>query len=376
MCNLTNMRVLLSSIPQHGHLFPLLPLARALRAQGDEVAFMTGTGVAAVLNQEDIPLHAAGPMPDVLGAEALRRTGVDPFTNPTPEGIAVFFVDARIELGGEEALAAGAAFRPDLVIRERFDYLGPLVAADRNVPMATMALGPAVPQFLLDALDDHAKAAHAALKLPTPKNTWFLDPCPPRLQADGWPHPTGWLALRPEAHRGGRTAVPPNTSPRPRVLVTFGTWFNKPETLTPLLQELSTMDVDIVATLGLATDASQYDVDPTRVHFVPFTALDALLEGVEVVLTHGGAGTMLGSLSRGIPMVAVPAGADNSFNAAQIAASGAGIALPPDEATPTAVAGAVRTVLDEFRYREAAASIAKEIAAMPTPAEIAAALRP
>jgi UDP:flavonoid glycosyltransferase YjiC (YdhE family) len=349
MCNLANMRVLLSSIPQHGHLLPLLPLARALRAQGDEVAFMTGAGVAGVLNEEGIPLHAAGPMPDVLGAETIRRTGDNPFTNPTPQGIAAFFVDVRIELGGEEALAAGAAFQPDLVIRERFDYLGPLVAADR------------------------AKAAHAARQLPLPADGWFLDPCPPSLQAEGWPHPAGWRALRPEAHRGGGTEVPPNTSSRPRVLVTFGTWFNQPETLTPLLQELSTMDLDVVATLGLATDPSQYDVDPNRVHFVGFTALDALLAGVDVVLTHGGAGTMLGSLSRGIPMVVVPAGADNAFNAAQIAASGAGVTV--HEGTPAKVATAVRTVVDEFRYREAAASLAKEIAVMPTPTEVAAELR-
>jgi UDP:flavonoid glycosyltransferase YjiC (YdhE family) len=367
------MRVLLSSIPQHGHLLPLLPLARALQAQGDEVAFMTGAGVAGVLAEEGIPLHAAGPMPDVLGAETIRRTGDNPFTNPTPNGIAAFFVDVRIELGGEEALAAGQAFQPDLVIRERFDYLGPLVAAERNVPMATMALGPAVPQFLLDALDNQAKVAHAARQLPVPADTWFLDPCPPSLQAEGWPHPAGWRALRPEAHRGGGTEVPPNTSSRPRVLVTFGTFFNQPETLTPLLQELSTMDVDIVTTLGLATDPSQYDVDPNRVHFVGFTALDALLQGVDVVLTHGGAGTMLGSMSHGIPMVVLPAGADNAFNAAQIVASGAGVAV--DDGTPAKVADAVRTVLGELRYREAAAALAKEIAAMPTPAEVAAELR-
>lgn len=370
-----NMRVLLSSIPQHGHLFPLLPLARALRAQGDELAFVTAAGVARVLNLENIPLYAAGPMPDVLGEETTRRTGDNPFVHPTPQAAGAFFVDVRVDMGGDEALAAGAAFRPDLVLRERFDYLGPLVAADRGVPMATLALGPAAPPMLLDFLDDRARAAHAARELPMPADTWFLDTCPPALQSEGWQHPEGWRALRPEAHRGGSTATPPNTSPRPRVLVTFGTWYNKPETLAPLLRELSTMDIDIVATLGLATDASQYDVDPSRVTFVPFTALDSLLEGVELVLTHGGAGTMLGSMSRGIPMVVVPAGADNFMNAAQVAAAGAGIALQPDEATPSAVADAVRTVLDEFRYREAAASIAKEIAAMPTPAEIAAELR-
>ncbi|GAA3432800.1 glycosyltransferase [Kutzneria kofuensis] len=370
------MRVLLSSIPQHGHLLPLLPLARALRAQGDEVAFMSGAGVAPVLNAEDIPLFAAGPMPDVLGEEAFRRTGDNPFVHPTPQAGAAFFVDARIDLGGDEALAAGRSFQPDLVIRERLDYLGPLVAADRGVPLATLAFGPEPPPALLDFFDAQAQAAHAARNLSTPTDTWFLDTCPPSLQVDGWQRPAGWHALRPEPHRdNGATAPLPTGSPRPRVLVTYGTWFNTPEKMSPMLRELSNADVDIVATLGLASDPSQYDVDPSRVTFVPFMALDTLLDGVEVVLTHGGAGTTLGSMARGIPMVVTPAGADNFLNGAQVAAAGAGIVLQPDEATPTAVAEAVRTVLAEFRYREAAASVAKEIAAMPTPAEVAAELR-
>jgi UDP:flavonoid glycosyltransferase YjiC (YdhE family) len=135
------------------------------------------------------------------------------------------------------------------------------------------------------------------------------------------------------------------------------------------------VDVDIVVTLGLASTAEQYDVDEDRVTFVPFTALSTLLEGVDVVLTHGGAGTTLGSLASGVPLVLTPVGADNFLNAGQVAAAGAGISLLPDEATPQAVAAAVRTVLAEFRYREAAASVAKEIAAMPTPAEVAAEMR-
>ena len=369
------MRVLLSSIPQHGHLVPLLPLARALRAQGDEVAFLTGAGMKPVLSAEDIPLLAAGPMPDVLGEETVRRTGTDPFVHPTPEGAAAFFVDARLDLGGDDALAAGRSFAPDLVVRERLDYFGPLVAADRGVPLATLAFGPTILPVLTDFLDAQAQSVYAARNLTAPDDSWFLDTCPSTLQIDGYQQPHAWHALRPEAYRGSADATLPPASQRPRVLVTFGTWFNTPEKIGPVLRELSTLDVDIVVTLGLATEPTQYDVDPGRVTFVPFTALDTLLTGVDVVLTHGGAGTTLGSLARGIPMVITPAGADNFVNAAQVAAAGAGIALLPDQATPAATAEAVRTVLAEFRYREAAASVAKEIAAMPTPAEVAAELR-
>ena len=369
------MRVLLSSIPQHGHLLPLLPLARALRAQGDEVAFLTGAGMQPVLSIEDIPLLPAGPMPDALGKETVRRTGANPFVQPTPEAAAAFFVDARLDLGGKDALAAARAFDPDLVVRERLDYVGPLVAADHGVPLATLAFGPAIPAPLIDFLDAQARSAYTARNLATPEDRWYLDTCPPSLQADGYQQPPAWHALRPEPHRGSVIMELPKASERPRVLVTYGTFFNAPEKMGPVLRELSTVDAEIVVTLGLATEPSQYDVDPGRVTFVPFTALDTLLSGVNVVVTHGGAGTTLGSMARGIPMVITPAGADNFLNAAQVAAAGAGIALLPDQATPAATAEAVRTVLAEFRYREAAASVAKEIAAMPAPAEVAAELR-
>jgi len=37
------MRVLFSSTPGDGHIYPLLPLAHALQARGHEVAFATST---------------------------------------------------------------------------------------------------------------------------------------------------------------------------------------------------------------------------------------------------------------------------------------------------------------------------------------------
>ncbi|QWF79733.1 glycosyltransferase [Amycolatopsis sp. CA-230715] len=188
------------------------------------------------------------------------------------------------------------------------------------------------------------------------------------MQDQAWQRPATRLPLRPEAFRvPGRPAAAAGRGTRPKVLVSFGTVFANPAVLGPILRELSTMDVDIVAT----ADPDGYEVE--RVAFVGFTPMSELLDGVDVVITHGGAGTTFGTLSRGIPLVVVPQGADNFIQAERVAASGAGVALPPD-AAPRAVAKAAGTVLGDIRIREAAAAVGKEIDSMPTPGEVAATL--
>jgi UDP:flavonoid glycosyltransferase YjiC (YdhE family) len=52
------------------------------------------------------------------------------------------------------------------------------------------------------------------------------------------------------------------------------------------------------------------------------------------VVSHGGGGTILAALSRGLPLVLLPQGADQFHNAERVAEVKAGIALTPSEATP------------------------------------------
>jgi len=243
------------------------------------------------------------------------------------------------------------------------------------VPVATRAFGPAIPSPFLAALDATAQSRYAERGLRPGPSTWYLDTCPPSMQVDGWRRPEGWQPLRPEPHSmPGAAAYVPDKSLRSRVLVTFGTHFSAPEVISPLLRELATLDVDIVVTLGLIADPQQFEVDHSRVTFVPFTPLADLLSDVDAVLTHGGAGTTLSALAAGIPLVVTPQGADQFVQAERVAAAGAGIALQPGEVTPQATAAAVQTVLTEFRIRAAAAAVAKEIAAMPSASEVAAVL--
>ncbi|NEA39849.1 glycosyltransferase [Streptomyces sp. SID11385] len=366
------MRVLFSSTPQHGHLLPELPLARAFRDRGDEVAFLTSAGFASLFADEGFTHLPVGPEIDVLLAEAARLAGVSDPTQPSPAAAAELFASARINTTGDEAVAAARAFGPDLVVVEGTDYVGPLVAAVLDVPYAKLALGPAIPVEFTSVFDDVAELRYKERGLTVPAPTWNLDPCPALLQAPGWEPPPGHLPIRAEAHRGAgapkaATFVP--TGDRPRVLVSFGTHFTEPAVLRPLVAALSA-HADLVVAVGLTATAADYEDVSGGVEIVGFTPLADLLGGIDLVVTHGGAGTTMGTLSRGVPLVVVPQGADQFVQAGAVAASRTGVAVMPP-AAPEAVAEAVREALGNPEYRDNARRAAGQVAAAPSPGEIA-----
>ncbi|MEH1164401.1 glycosyltransferase [Micromonospora sp. CPCC 205539] len=379
-----SMRVLFSTTPAFGHFLPLLPLARAFRRQGHDVAVVTAVGMTPLISPEGFELLAAGPMPDALFAEVGRKLGINPATEPTPEAVAEFFAGVRIDLTADEAIAQAKRWQPDLIINEMVDFVGPLVATSLDVPLATVAFGPSVPAEFTDALTATARPRYEERGLPAPAGTpsgrWLLDTCPPGLQFPDFAVPSGMerIALRPEPHQAADALAgvgTPQAGGRPRVLVSFGTVFADPAVVGPLLGALTALDVDVVATLGLDGKPEDYQLDSDRVEFSPFVPLAQLLENVDAVITHGGAGTTLGTLARGIPMVVVPQGADQFFQADRVAASGAGLALMPGQADPAAIAAALRRLLDEPTFTAEARRISAEVAAMPTPDQVVERLR-
>lgn len=372
------MRILFSSTPAHGHLLPLLPLARAFQERGDQVAVLTAGAFAPVLAPEGIELLPAGPTADVLFAESGRRTGVDAAADPTPEAVAEFFAGTRIDLTADDALAAARAWAPDLIVAEAMDFVGPLVAAALDVPLATHAFGPAIPPAFTDGIAEVAAVRYAARGLTPVAARWYVDPCPDLLQAPGWQPPAERRPVRPEPHRGPGPAAPvAPAAPRgdqPRVLVTFGTHFADPAVLTPILAELRATGAELVVTLGLTARAEDYDLADDGITFAPFTPLADLLPDVDLVVTHGGAGTTLGALARGLPLVVVPQGADQFLQAAAVEAAGAGIAVPPGADVPQAVAKAVVALRSDGTHAAAAQAVADQVAAMPSPGQVAATL--
>ena len=79
---------------------------------------------------------------------------------------------------------------------------------------------------------------------------------------------------------------------------------------------------------------------PASVRIAPFLPQAAVLPHCRAVVSHAGAGTMLGALCHGLPQLCLPQGTDQPSNTAALLPTGAALALQPDEITAASVAAA------------------------------------
>jgi hypothetical protein len=370
-------RILISGVPGHGHLLPLLPLARAFRRREDSVAIMVPPSYVPVFVGEDIEVLVAGADNPTVIAEVLRRTGEDVRGECTRDAVIEAFTTARIDLSVGDALPVARDWGPDLVIHDVMDFVGPFVAIACGARRVGHTFGSDVSADFIRASTERSMSDYRDRGIRWQPADWVADICPADLQVNGWQAPQGWLPLRPEAHRAPTASAA--RKPRPltgqaRVLVTFGTVFTDPEVLTPLIRDLTAKDYGVRVALGLTASPADFAVDRDTVAFEGFRPYAELLDGIDVVVGHGGAGTNLGALAAGLPLVLIPQGADQGGQAERVATAGAAISIAPDAFSPRAVARAVADVLEQPSYRAAARRIANQIAAMPSTDEVTALL--
>jgi UDP:flavonoid glycosyltransferase YjiC (YdhE family) len=85
------------------------------------------------------------------------------------------------------------------------------------------------------------------------------------------------------------------------------------------------------------------------------------------VVSHAGAGTMLGALCHGLPQLCLPQRIDQPHNTAALVPTGAALALAPEEITADAVADSLRRLLDDPSYATNAGVLRDRIGSMPSP---------
>jgi UDP:flavonoid glycosyltransferase YjiC (YdhE family) len=128
--------------------------------------------------------------------------------------------------------------------------------------------------------------------------------------------------------------------------------------------------VNLVVTTGPGFDAALLGPLPPSVRIAPFLAQAAVLPRCRAVVSHAGAGTMLGALCHGLPQLCLPQGTDQPSNTAALLPTGAALALQPDEITADRVAEALGRLLNEPSFRQAANRVRAEIERMPTAATV------
>jgi UDP:flavonoid glycosyltransferase YjiC (YdhE family) len=158
------------------------------------------------------------------------------------------------------------------------------------------------------------------------------------------------------------TQVGNSARARPLVLLSFSTTVMEGQAaMIQRVTEAIASDVDAILTLGPALNAGEIRVRD-NVEPVPYADHDQLLPRCAAVVTHGGLGTTLRALAHGKPLLLLPLGRDQEFNARRVVELGAGIHLPVD-AAPVEIALALEDLISQRRFTEAAERAAEAIAA-------------
>ncbi|WP_432840336.1 nucleotide disphospho-sugar-binding domain-containing protein [Dactylosporangium sp. CA-092794] len=379
------MRVLITCVSVTSHLLPIVPLAMALRAGGHEVL---------VAGQPDL-VAAAGPMglsTATVGSEAheaerrarmaqvaRQHTGGAAPWQPTWEQLADRWRQ-RVDAVVEQHLDLARRWRADLIIGDPLEFSALIVGALLGIPAVVHRWGP---ETMSTQAREPARRALGdichRLGLPDglPEPALVLDPSPPSFACpdaaparpirfvpfNGAGSVPGWVGRRGARHRicvslgsmsaalGGRAVL---------------------DTLLPVLDSLP--EVETIVLGAGADDRPGRGAGQARlVDSVPFN----LFAGTcDLVAHHGGSGSGLTAIAFGLPQLVLP-----QFNpalamfGARVRACGIGITLEgEDQRAPETVAGAVRDLLGDPRYRARTARLGAEMRRQPSPAELVAVL--
>jgi UDP:flavonoid glycosyltransferase YjiC (YdhE family) len=142
------------------------------------------------------------------------------------------------------------------------------------------------------------------------------------------------------------------------------------EPLAVIIDGLRRLDVDVVATVGPDFDPLAIDHDDPSVVVEQFAPQDLILARCSFAVIHGGSGSLLGALERGLPTVVVPLGADQFENAAAVERAGAGTVVPPNRLSVDSAVKASARCLSGDDLRRAATLVAAELTATPAATDV------
>jgi MGT family glycosyltransferase len=241
-----------------------------------------------------------------------------------------------------------------------------IAASVLGVPHATMevnASGSFIPPSVVSGALDEVRAEHGLP--PDPELTvaseyLYLSPFPP-----GFRDPAARL---PANLHHFRIQDPVQAKPAtPTIYFTLGTIFNTEsgDLFNRGLTGLRELPAELIVTVGELLDPADFGPQPANVRIERFIPQAEILPQCSLVGSHGGSGSLNGSLAHGLPSVLIPMGADQLLNGPRAEAVGVARVLHAITATAEDVRDAAAKVLADPSYRQAAERLRDEIAAQP-----------
>lgn len=356
------------------HFWPMLPMISGAQQRGAEVLVVGPTSLREAVEATGFDF-AGGDEPEDSDVVRIRNR----LPTSPPEEAAVL---ANRELFGRLATSAMlpamervfAAWKPDLVLREPCEYASGVLAGRTDTSIAQIAVSLAQVEdgsirVAEPVLEEHHRGLAEGLR-----TMRYLSRFPPSIDPSPFPH-----TIRYREERLGPPGALGNwwsDSTRPLIYVTFGTVLGYMEDAGAVyraaVRAVGDLDVRVLLTVGRKFDPAELGSIPSNVHVEPFVEQHDVFEQAQLVVCHGGSGTVLGALGAGVPIVAVPLFADQFANSEQLVAVGAAVpARRLDERFPIGdeavrpIREAIVTALATASYAAAARQISTEIAGLP-----------
>ncbi|WP_370970600.1 glycosyltransferase [Amycolatopsis sp. cg9] len=380
------MRLLFTSLGSFGHTFPLVPLAVAARDAGHDVVFATSEDFLPQLTKAGLETAAAGlAIADAFG-QAFAESGPPGPRRPPGEIppevlgpiVAKVFGEVMPERFVADLLPLFEHVRPDLVVSEAGNSGGAFAALKAGIPVVAHGFGRVSSEDpMVTRIRDAIRAHAATLGIEVGEDLAFAGPfidiCPESVQEPGFLARATRVPLRPVGwSEPGDLPAGVLDKRRPLVYLTLGTAMGHAGVLGAAIAGLSGLDVDVLVATGPTVDPAVLGEVPENVRLEAWVPQSELLPHVDLVVHHGGSGTTLGAFGAGLPQLLLPQGADQFSNADAVVAAGVGARLLAAEVTADAVASQARRLLTDTAVADATRALAAEVAAMPSPTDVAA----
>ena len=383
------MRVLAAcSLGGNGHLNPLLPLLAAARRRGDETLVVGPPALRDLVGRAGYAFRAGGEPSEAQVAPIRERLPVAPAREASLLGNRDLFGALATTAMLPGMRQACADWSPDFVLRDPCEYASAVVAHQMGIPSAQVAISLAEAEAAsiaaaAPALEDHRRGLVRELHV-SPYLTRF----PASLDPSSFPTTVRFRA--PGAADGAALGDWWCGSHAPLVYATFGTVLGHMSIAADIyrmaLAAAAEVDVRLLLTVGHRFDRADLGPVPANVHVEAWVDQARVVAESDLVVCHGGSGTVFGALAAGVPLVVMPIFADQFVNGRRVADCGAGLVVEPDRGgdnSPRRLLGdgdvprivdAIEGVLATASYRRNARRIALEMAAAPSVDEVLEAL--
>jgi UDP:flavonoid glycosyltransferase YjiC (YdhE family) len=395
------MKLLITTRGSSGHLLPLAPIGQACVEAGHEVLVAAQEQHRANVERVGLPFSPVGDPPAEEWMPLLDEFGELELDAANDRMVGEFFagIDVRAALPALTAIVEG--WKPELLLRESWEFASTIVAEQRGVPLARVGLGlTSVEEQSIEAAAptvdgirrDHGLAPDPAGDRLRQSHFFTLIPesIDPALAGQA-PIVHRFRDREPESPPALPDLWPGNRDPL--VYLTFGSvtagahlsFF--PELYRAAIEALADLPVRLLVTIGNDRDSAELGTElPENVRVEQWVSQDAVSPRAAAIICHGGYGTTLNALAHGTPLVFLPLfSSDQWANAEAVTQAGAGLALDaerrsrrvlalPHPDTLAQLRPAVERVLGEPSFERGAERVAESIRALAPVDEAPAAL--